>query len=98
MIEPLSLLTIVLMASVTYFTRIGGYLLLRARSLGPRMTTVMQTAPGCVLITVIAPHFVTGAPADMIVLALTIVAATRLPLLSVVLIAVGSAWVLRSMT
>jgi Predicted membrane protein len=95
MIDPLVILTILMMALVTYLTRIGGYLLLRDRTVSPRMAAVMETAPGCVLITVIAPHFVTGRPADMIALALTILAATRLPLLPVVLLAISSAGILR---
>ncbi|MDX4076132.1 AzlD domain-containing protein, partial [Brucella sp. NBRC 113783] len=33
MIDPLVLLTIIAMASVTYLTRIGGYVLLRNRTL-----------------------------------------------------------------
>ena len=95
MIDPLVILTILMMALVTYLTRIGGYLLLRDRTVSPTMAAVMETAPGCVLITVIAPHFVTGRPADMIALALTILAATRLPLLPVVLLAISSAGILR---
>ncbi|MGN7871909.1 AzlD family protein, partial [Paracoccus sp. 22332] len=95
MIDPLVILTILMMALVTYLTRIDGYLLLRDRTVSPRMAAVMETAPGCVLITVIAPHFVTGRPADMIALALTILAATRLPLLPVVLLAISSAGILR---
>lgn len=55
----------------------------------------METAPGCVLITVIAPHFVTGEPADMITLTVTAIAAMRLPLLPVVALAIGTAGILR---
>lgn len=95
MIDPVVILTILMMALVTYLTRIGGYLLLRDRTVSPRMAAVMETAPGCVLITVIAPHFVTGKPADMIALAIIILAATRLPLLPVVLLAISSAGILR---
>lgn len=95
MIDPLVILTILSMALVTYLTRIGGYLLLRDRTVSPRIAAVLEIAPGCVLITVIAPHFVTGKLADMIALAITILAATRLPLLTVVLLAIGSAGLLR---
>lgn len=83
------------MAAVTYLTRIGGYVFLRNRTLSPRLRTVMENAPGCVLITVIAPGFATGRPADLITLALTMLAATRLPVLPTVLIAIASAGVLR---
>lgn len=96
-IAPMTLVTILLMASVTYMTRIGGYLFLRNRKFSPRMATVLESAPGCVLITIIAPDFVSGHPADLIALAITVVAATRLPILPTVLIAIASAGVLRTM-
>lgn len=95
MIDPLALLTIVLMATVTYLTRIGGFLFLRNRTLGPRATAVMEAAPGCVLISVIAPHFVANNPADLIAIALTFLAATRLSMLPTVAIGVVSAGIFR---
>ena len=96
MIPAADLLTIALMALATYTTRIGGYLLLRNRTLSPRAQAMMESAPGCVLIAVIAPHFVSGNPADLISLALMIgVAALRWPMLAVIALGVGSAWLLR---
>jgi uncharacterized membrane protein len=65
---PSNVAAIFVMASVTYFTRIGGYVFLRNRSLGRRAKVVMDAAPGCVLLTVIAPDFVTGRPADLLAL------------------------------
>lgn len=94
-IEPITLFAILCMALATYLTRIGGYLLLGNRTLSPRVRTVMDAAPGCVLISVIAPHFATGHPADLISLALTAFAATRFSLLPTVLIGVASAGLLR---
>lgn len=91
----LSLLTIVLMAITTYLTRVAGYLVLRDRKLGPRAQAVMEAAPGCVLITIIAPHFVTTAPADLLALAISLLAAMRLPLLPVVIVSVTSTALLR---
>ncbi|AGB44783.1 AzlD family protein [Mesorhizobium sp. CO1-1-7] len=95
MIDAATLLTIVLMAGVTYLTRIGGYVVLRNRVLSPRATAVMEAAPGCVLISVIAPAFVSRNPADLAALAITLVAATRLSMLPTVLIGVASASLLR---
>lgn len=95
MIDRWTLATIVLMALATYLTRIGGYLVLGGRELSPRTMTMLDTAPGCVLIAVIAPAFVSGRIADLIALSLTMVAATRLPLLPTVLIGVGSAGLVR---
>lgn len=95
MIDPLVLLTILAMASVTYLTRIAGYLFLRNRVMSPRLASVMETAPGCVLITVIAPSFVSGHPADLAALLVTVLAATRFSMLPTVLIAIASAFLLR---
>ncbi|TPK77993.1 AzlD family protein [Mesorhizobium sp. B2-4-18] len=95
MIDAATPLTIVLMAGVTYLTRIGGYVVLRNRVLSPRATAVMEAAPGCVLISVIAPAFVSRNPADLAALAITLVAATRLSMLPTVLIGVASASLLR---
>ena len=95
MIDGWTFTTIVLMASVTYMTRIGGYLVLGGRDLSLRTKTVLDAAPGCVLIAVIAPTFVSGRAADLIALALTCAAAIRLPLLATVLIGISSAALLR---
>src|SRR5256885_9838673 len=84
--EATTLLTLVLMACSTYFTRVIGYLLLRGRTLSPRMQYVMESLPGCVLISVIAPAFVSERPADLLALVVTLVAASRLPILPTVLI------------
>ena len=90
-----SVLTIVLMAAATYLTRIVGFLALRNRTLSKRAVTVMEAAPGCVLISVIAPDFVADKPADLAALAITLLAATRLSMLPTVLIGVVSAGLLR---
>lgn len=91
----LTLVTIILMAITTYLTRVAGYLILRDRKLGPRAQAIMEAAPGCVLITIIAPHFVTTAPADLLALAISLLAAMRLPLLPVVIISVMATALLR---
>lgn len=94
-LAPMTVAAILLMALATYLTRIGGYLLLGDRALSPRLKGVMETAPGCVLIAVIAPHFTTGRTADLIALGLTLLAATRLSLLPTVMVGVASAGLLR---
>ena len=95
MIDPLTVVTILLMAAVTYLTRVSGYLLLCNRTLSRCATAVMEATPGCVLISVIAPHFVSSRPADLLSLAITLLAATRLPVLPTILIGVVSAGLLR---
>jgi len=89
------LLTIILMALTTYLTRLGGYFALRNRVLSPKAARVLEAVPGCVLISVIAPHFSTGHPADLAALAITLVAASRFSMLPTVLLGVASAGVLR---
>ncbi|WP_342355455.1 AzlD family protein [Rosenbergiella epipactidis] len=95
--NDLPVATILLMALSTYFTRTLGYLLLRNRQLSPRMQAIMDAAPGCVLITIISPYFVTDRPADLLALAISLFAASRWGLLPVVLISVVSTAVLRFM-
>lgn len=95
MIDSRTLATIMLMAGVTYLTRIAGYLVVRNMTLSSRTLTVLEAAPGCVLIAVIAPFFVSDSVADLIALAITILTATRLPLLPTVIIGVATAGVLR---
>ncbi|MBI3144842.1 MAG: AzlD family protein [Pseudogulbenkiania sp.] len=95
MIDTLTLVTIVLMASSTYLTRILGYVALRNRTLSPRMMAVMENVPGCVLISVIAPAFISDKPANLLALAITLLAATRLPVLPTVIIGIVSTGLLR---
>ncbi|MBB6262019.1 putative membrane protein [Paenochrobactrum gallinarii] len=97
MIDPIVAVTILLMAGVTYLTRIGGYVLLRNRVLSKRATAVMEAAPGCVLISVIAPDFVSNNPADLLTLAITIFAATRFSMLPTVVIGIASAGICRAL-
>ena len=96
MIDRWTLAAIALMAVATYLTRIGGYLLLDGRELSPRIMTMLDTVPGCVLVAVIAPAFVSGRPSNLIALALTMFAAMRLTLLPTVLVAIGSTALLRA--
>ena len=94
MIDFTSALTIVGMGVITYSTRLIGYFALRNRRFGPRAVRVMDAAPGCVIAAVIAPHFVSGKPDELIAMLLTAAAACRLPMLPTVLIAVASSGLL----
>ncbi|USX06786.1 AzlD family protein [Paraburkholderia fungorum] len=91
----MTVLTIIAMALVTYGTRISGYLLLRNRVLSAKALAVMEAAPGCVLISVIAPSFASKNPADLASLAVTLLAATRLPILATVTVGIASAALFR---
>lgn len=90
MISWTSFLTILGMLAVTYSTRLIGFFVLRNRTLSPRMARVMESAPACVLLSVIAPHFVSDKPHELLALAITVWAAWRLSMLQTVLLAVGS--------
>lgn len=92
-----TVVTILLMAAVTYATRVIGYIGLRNRILSGRAKVVMEAAPGCVLISLIAPNFVADRPADLIALAITVAMAARFSMLPTVLVGMGSATVLRLM-
>lgn len=94
MIAADSLMLFCAMLGVTYSTRLIGFFALRNRTLSQRAQAVMQAAPGCVLISVIAPYFVSDKPHELIAIALTVWAASRFSMLATVLIGVGSAGIL----
>lgn len=92
-----TMLVVLSMFCMTYFTRIGGYLFLRKRTLSPRVMAVLDNVPGCVLLSVIAPDFVVDNWADGVTIAVAVLAAMRCGLLTTVVVAVVSAGVLRYM-
>ncbi|UUS59827.1 MULTISPECIES: AzlD family protein [unclassified Acinetobacter] len=95
MIHTSTLIAILFIALTTYQTHILGYVLLKNRSLTNKQRQIMEVVPGCVLISVIAPYFVKDHPADLIVMAITLFAASRFSLLPTVVISMLSAAVLR---
>lgn len=97
MVQATNLLTILLMACATYATRALGYAALSNRAISPRTRIVLDAAPGCVLLAVIAPAFVSPRPADLIALAITLVAAIRWPMMAVVGIGIVAAAIMRAM-
>ncbi|MDI2091539.1 AzlD family protein [Commensalibacter oyaizuii] len=94
MINQHAFLTIMGMGVVTYLTRIGGYLLLRNKNY-PRLTRILEILPGCVMISLISPAFVTGRWFDTISLLLIIITAMRCSFLTTLIVGVVSAGVLR---
>lgn len=95
MIHSETLWVIAGMAVVTYLTRLLGYVALRHRTLSPKAKAVLDTAPGCVLISVIAPEFATGNPVDLLALVITALAASRLSMIGTVMVGMSSAATLR---
>lgn len=94
MISAEALLTILGMLAATYSTRLIGFFALRNRMLGKRAAAVMEAAPGCVLVSVIAPHFVSDKPHELAAILITLLAATHLTMLPTILIAVTSSGIL----
>ena len=95
MIHSTAFLTIILMALVTYATRILGYVALSNRVLSARTRAVLAAAPACVLLAVISPAFVTPRLAALLALAITIIAASRLPMIATVAVAMVASATLR---
>ncbi|RZG76125.1 AzlD family protein [Acinetobacter sp. WCHAc060025] len=95
MIHIPTLIAIICVALTTYSTRVLGYLLLKNRKLSKRTTQILQVIPGCVLISVIAPYFVSDNPANLIAIAITFLAACYLSLLPTVLISIVATGLLR---
>ena len=91
-----SLLAITGMAFVTYLTRIGGDLLMRNKTLGPRATAALDAVPAAVLTAVIAPTVLAAGMAEALAGLITAIAAFRLPLLATIIIGVGSLVILRA--
>ena len=86
-----TLAAILAMAVVTYTTRLTGVAVLRRYRLGPRLASVLEAVPGCVLVAVIAPAALGRGPGEAAAAAVTLLAALRLPLAAVVLVGVGAA-------
>ncbi|MBL8285046.1 AzlD family protein [Acinetobacter johnsonii] len=97
MIHSTTLVAILLVAATTYLTRILGYVLLKNKTLSNKQRKILEVVPGCVLISVIAPYFVKDNVADLLAIAITLLAASRFSLLPTVVISMLSAALLRTM-
>ena len=96
MIHSTTLIAILLVAATTYLTRILGYVLLKNKTLSNKQRKILEVVPGCVLISVIAPYFVKDNVADLLAIAITLIAASRFLLLPTVVISMLSAALLRT--
>lgn len=90
-----TLVTIVAMAVVTYATRIGGLAPGDRLQLGPRAKAAVDAIPPAVLVAVIAPSLLATGWRETAASAITIAAATRLPLIGTVAVGVGTIVLLR---
>lgn len=96
MIHSTTLGAILLVAATTYLTRILGYVLLKNKTLSNKQRKILEVVPGCVLISVIAPYFVKDNVADLLAIAITLLATSRFSLLPTVAISMLSAALLRT--
>jgi uncharacterized membrane protein len=95
-IHPTALVTIVLMALVTYATRIGGYWIMGRVTLSPRVAAVLAYLPGAVLTSLIVPAVLEEGIEGVIALGVTALAMWRRGNLLIAMLAgVGTIWLLR---
>ncbi|MCG5482840.1 MAG: AzlD family protein [Sinorhizobium meliloti] len=83
-LDPHTLLAIVAMAVATVLTRIGGLVLIRFVTIGPKQKRALEAIPPAVLMAVIAPTALVTGPAETLATLATALVATRLPLLAAV--------------
>jgi uncharacterized membrane protein len=89
------LAAILAMAAVTYATRIAGLAFARHVMPSARARAAFEAIPAAVLIAVVAPTLVATGRAETGAAIITVLAATRLPLVAVVAVGVASVVVLR---
>jgi uncharacterized membrane protein len=94
--DTTTLLAILAMAVVTYFTRIAGLLVADRLALTGRAKAAFDAIPPAVLVAVIAPTALTTGWAEALAAAITAFVAFRLPLLATVIVGVVSVVVLRN--
>ena len=97
MIHSATLIAILCIAITTYLTRVLGYVLLKNKTLTPRQKQILEVVPDCVLISVIAHYFVKDNPADLLAMAITLLAASRFSVRPTVVSNMVSAAILRFM-
>jgi uncharacterized membrane protein len=77
--DTTALVTVALMAAVTFATRAAGYVALRLARPGPRLERFLQSAPRTMFVALVTPALVQGGPAEWLgaVTALATMALTR---------------------
>ncbi len=78
---------IVVAAIATYFTRVGGYVLMSSmKRIPPRVESALNAVPAAVLTTLVAPPFVYGGWDIKIAMAVALVIGLRFPGLTILVI------------
>jgi uncharacterized membrane protein len=96
-IDAVAVAAIVVMAAVTYATRIAGLFVANRLTLSKRAQAAFDAIPAAVLIALIAPMILVTGKAETIAAVITAIAATRLPLIGVVGVGVVSIIALRQL-
>ncbi len=95
-IHPSALLTIVLMALVTYACRAGGYWLMGRVTMSPRVEIGLTYLPAAVLISLVAPAMAEEGVAGVCAVVATAIAMRRTNNLLVAMVAgIGTVWLVR---
>lgn len=91
-----SLLTIIGMATVTYFSRFAGLWLLNRVKITPRLERWLKALPGTILISIVAPTvFSSGKPEALAGLATALTAWFSKNLILAMVVGVTMVWMLR---
>jgi uncharacterized membrane protein len=96
-LDMTTLLAIIAMAVVTYFTRVAGLFVADRLVLTGRAKAAFDAIPPAVLVSVIAPTALTTGWAEALAAAITAFVAFRLPLLATIAVGVVSVVVLRNL-
>ncbi len=94
-LDPITLAAILAMALVTYATRIAGLFVADRLVLTGRAKAAFEAIPPAVLVAVIAPTALATGWAETVAAGITMLAATRLPLLATIAVGVAAVVVLR---
>ncbi len=95
-VDPVTLLAIVAMGVITYFTRIAGFFLAGRLKMQGRAAAAFDAIPPAVLIAVIAPTALATGWAETIAALIAASVATRVPLLATIAIGVVAVVILRA--
>ena len=96
-VQPSALLTIFLMALVTYSFRAGGYWLMGRVTLSPRIEAGLAYLPGAVITALVVPSAIEAGLPGIIGLAAVAIAMRRWNNLFLALVSgIGTVWLLRT--
>lgn len=95
-VHPSALLTILLMAVVTYALRAGGYWLMGRVTLSPRMEAGLAYLPGAVITALVVPSAIeAGVPGMTGLVAVALVMRRWNNLFLALVVGIGTVWVMR---